>query len=149
VGRVEARLHELGIELPAPTPWPGHLPLIPAVRVGNLIWLSGKTSKMTGKVGRDVTVEQGYDAAKECAIGLIATLRDELGDLDKVKRIVKLLSMVNATDTLTQQPQVAHGCSDLLVAVWGEHGRHARSAVGMASLPGDATVEVELIAEVE
>lgn len=149
MGKVEAKLQELGIELPAPSEWPAHLPLIPAVRVGNLIWLSGKTSKMTGKVGRDRTVEEGYAAARECAIGLVATLRDELGDLDKVKRIVKLLSMVNSTDTLTQQPQVAHGCSDLLVAIWGENGRHARSAVGMAGLPGDATVEVELIAEVE
>ena len=149
MSKIEAKLHEMGIELTTPAPRPATVPIVSAVRVGNLVWMSGQTSQMTGKVGRDVTVEQGYEAAKQCAIGLLSSLKAEIGDLDKVKRIVKLLSMVNATDTLTQQPQVAHGCSDVLVALWGDHGKHARSAVGLASLPGDATVEVEMIVEVE
>jgi len=125
------------------------------VRVGNLLFLSGKGplkndgTNVTGKVGENLTVEEGYDAARLCAIGHIAVLKTELGDLTKVKRIVKVLGMVNCTDEFTDQPKVINGYSDLMVAVFEEKGRHARSAVGMNALPMNIAVEVEVIVEVE
>ena len=126
-----------------------------AVRTGNLLFLSGKGPtgldgvSVKGKVGQDVTIEEGIAAARLVAINQIAVLKKELGDLKKVKRIVKVLGMVNCAGDFTAQSQVINGFSDLMVAVFGEKGKHARSAVGMSSLPGNIAVEVELIVEVE
>jgi enamine deaminase RidA (YjgF/YER057c/UK114 family) len=149
----DKKLKELGIELFAPSkPMANY---VKAVRVGNLLYLAGHGpsradgSNITGKVGADMTVEQGYDAAKQTGISILATLKGELGDLNKVKRIVKVLGMVNCTDTFTDQPKVINGFSDLMVAVFGEKGKHARSAVGMNSLPSNIAVEIEIIVEIE
>lgn len=149
----DKKLKDLGIELMTPTkPMANY---VKAVRSGNLLFLAGHGptkadgSNITGKVGRDLTVEQGYDAAKQTAISLLSTLKGELGDLNKVKRVVKVLGMVNCHTDFTDQPKVINGCSDLLVAVFGEKGKHARSAVGMNSLPSNIAVEIEIIVEVE
>ncbi len=146
---IEATLNDLGIALKPPRQREPENPLVSTVRVGNLVWLSGHTSQARGKLGRDLTVEQGYEAGKECAASLLSSLKAELGDLGRVRRIVKLLSMVNTTDDFTGHPRVANGCSDVFVKLWGEQGKHCRSAVGMASLPGNAAVEVEAIVEVD
>ena len=148
-GDPEAILRDLGIELQVPRQRPPDNPLISAARVGNLVWLSGHTSTLRGKLGRDLTPDQGYEAGRECAAGLLSSLKAEIGDLGKVRRVVKLLSMVNATDDFSDHPRVANGCSDVFVKLWGENGKHCRSAVGMASLPGNAAVEVEAIIEVK
>jgi enamine deaminase RidA (YjgF/YER057c/UK114 family) len=103
---------------------------------------------LTGKVGRDLTTEQAYDAAKIVMLNCLASVKSTLGDLDQVKRIVKLLGMVNCTEDFTEQPKVINGASDLLVALYGEAGRHARSAVGMQQLPMNIPVEIEMIVEV-
>ncbi|MFZ6000799.1 MAG: RidA family protein [Bacteroidota bacterium] len=149
----DKKLKDLGIELMAPTkPMANY---VKAVRTGNLLFLAGHGptkadgSNITGKVGRDLTLEQGYDAAKQTAISLLSTLKGELGDLNKVKRVVKVLGMVNCESDFVDQPKVINGCSDLLVAVFGEKGKHARSAVGMNSLPSNIAVEIEIIVEVE
>ena len=102
-----------------------------------------------GKLGRELNVELGYESARLVGLNLIARLKAELGDLGRVKRVVKLLCMVNSVPDFTEQPAVANGCSDLLVEVFGERGRHARSAVGMSSLPSNIPVEIEMIVEVE
>lgn len=149
---VEEKLKELGLELPPPaTPMANY---VPAVRSGNLVFLSGhgpveKDRIIRGKVGRDLTVEEGYQAARIVAIGLLGSLKGVIGDLDKVRRIVKLLGMVNCVPDFLNHPQVVNGASDLLVEVFGDRGRHARSAVGMPALPIDIAVEIEMIAEVE
>ncbi len=147
----EQKLQELGITLPAvPAAIANY---VPAVRSGNHVFLAGQIAKgpdgkfITGKVGRDLTLEQGADVARTCAIQLIAVLKAEVGDLSKVKRIVRVGGFVNCTDDFTNQPKVINGASDLLVAVFGDAGRHARAAVGVNSLPAGAPVEVELIAE--
>ncbi len=125
------------------------------VRTGNLLFLAGKGPTLpdgtliTGTVGEDLTIEQGYEAARRTAIMQIAVLKNELGDLNKVKRIVKVLGMVNASTDFTEHSKVMNGFSDLMVAVFGEKGKHARSAVGMCSLPFNIAVEVELVVEVE
>ena len=150
----EDRLAALGLELPdAPSPIANY---VPAVRTGNLLYLSGSGpaarpdgTSPKGKLGTDLTVEEGYEAAQLVGLNLIARLKAELGDLDRVKRVVKLLAMVNSSPDFNQPPAVANGCSDLLVEVFGEAGRHARSAVGMATLPNDIPVEIEMIVEVE
>ncbi len=149
----EAKLKELGIELTTPpTPIANY---VNAVRTGNLIFLAGKgPSKpdggyVTGKVGTDLTLEEGYEAGKLVAIAQISVLKAELGDLKKVKRIVKVLGMVNCGPDFTDQPKVVNGYSDLMVAVFGERGKHARAAVGMGSLPSNIAIEVEMIVEVE
>ena len=149
----EARVKELGLEIPkAGAPVANY---VNAVRTGNLLFLAGKGprksdgSYVLGKVGKDLTVEEGYEAARLTGISQLAVLRAELGSLKKVKRIVKVLGMVNAAEGFTQQPQVINGFSDLMVEVFGERGKHARSAVGMASLPINIAVEVEMIVEVE
>lgn len=151
--KTEQRLKELGIELTAPTsPMANY---VNAVRTGNLLFLAGKGPGLpgkplpTGKVGRDFTVEQAYVHARETGLSLIAVMKAELGDLDRVKRIVKVLGMVNATPEFGRQPEVINGCSDLLVEVFGDRGRHARSAVGVGSLPRGIPVEIEVIVEVE
>jgi enamine deaminase RidA (YjgF/YER057c/UK114 family) len=150
---VEAKLKEQKIELFKPTaPMANY---VKAVRVGNLIFLAGHGptkadgTNITGKVGKDMSVEQAYMAARQTAISMLSTLKAELGDLNKVKRVVKVLGMVNCTDDFTDQPKVINGFSDLIVSVFGEKGLHARSAVGMNSLPSNITVEVEMIVEVE
>ena len=103
----------------------------------------------SGKVGRDLTTEEGYEAARLTGINILSRAKGVLGDLDKVRRVVKLLGMVNSTPNFNQQPAVVNGCSDLLVEVFGEKGRHARSAVGMVSLPNDIPVEIEVVIEVD
>ncbi len=151
--QIEARLKEMGIELP-----PAVKPVanyVPAVKAGHLVFLSGHGpfdeggSLITGKVGADQTVEQGYQAARRVAIGLLGSLQAEIDDLDRVKRVLKLLGMVNCGPEFTDQPKVINGASDLLVEVFGDKGKHARSAVGMNALPMNITVEIEMIVEVE
>jgi len=149
----EARLKELGIVLPSvPTPVANY---VPYRLVGNLLYLSGqgprdeKGASLTGKVGKDVTVEEGYRRARLIGLGLLAAARHALGSLDRVDFVVKLLGMVNAVPEFTDQPKVINGCSDLLVEVFGDAGRHARSAVGMGSLPGQISVEIEAILAVK
>ena len=144
---IEERLVDLGIELP-PVPAPAGN-YVHAVRTGNLLYLSGKgPGNVTGKVGGGISVEDAYRHARETGLILIAVMRQELGSLDRVNRIVKVLGMVNAVPDFGQQPKVINGCSDLFVEVFGEKGRHARSAVGMGSLPGGIPVEIEVIVEV-
>jgi enamine deaminase RidA (YjgF/YER057c/UK114 family) len=151
--KTERRLKELGIELaPATSPLANY---VNAVRTGNLLYLAGKGPGLpgqplpTGKVGRDLTIEEAYQHARDTGLNLIAVMKAELGDLDRVKRIVKVLGMVNATPEFGRQPEVINGCSDLFVEVFGERGRHARSAVGMGSLPRGIPVEIEVIVEIE
>jgi enamine deaminase RidA (YjgF/YER057c/UK114 family) len=149
----EAKLKEMGIALPTPPAPVANY--VNAVRSGNLLFLAGKGptgpdgKDVIGKLGRDLTVDQGYQAARFVAINQLAVLKAELGDLSKVRRIVKVLGMVNSDPAFTQQPEVINGCSDLLVAVFGDKGRHARSAVGMATLPRGIAVEIEMIVEIE
>jgi enamine deaminase RidA (YjgF/YER057c/UK114 family) len=148
----EQRLQELGLTLPAPARPVANF--VTAVRTGNLVFLAGHgpcgeaTEKIKGKVGKERTIEEGYEAARQTALCLLATLKAEIGDLNKVKRIVRVFGMVNATDAFDQHPKVINGCSDLLVQVFGDRGKHARAAVGMASLPFNWTVEIEMIVEV-
>ena len=150
--RIEKRLEELGIVLPAATRPAANY--VNAVRAGDLLFLAGKGpyrpdgTLHTGIVGQDVTVEEAYQHARLTGLHLIATLKAELGDLDRLRRIVKVLGMVNAVPGFTQQPEVINGCSDLLVDVFGDHGRHARSAIGVGSLPRNITVEIEAVVEV-
>ncbi len=149
----ELRLKTLGIELPEPSSPVANY--VNAVQSGKLVFLAGKGPKkadgtyITGKVGRDLSIQEGYDAARLTALHQLAALKAEIGSLDKVKRIVKVLGMVNAEAEFTQHPQVVNGFSDLMAAVFGDKGKHARSAVGMASLPFDMAVEVELIVEIK
>lgn len=148
----EAKLQKLGIELKIPgTPVANY---VHAVRTGNLLFLAGKGPKkadgknIVGKLGSDLTIEEGYEAARLAGINQLAVLKAELGNLNKVKRIVKVKGMVNAIPEFTDQSKVVNGYSDLMVAVFGEKGKHARAAVGMSSLPGNMAVEVEMIVEV-
>lgn len=147
----EARLSELGITLPdAPVPVGSYVTF---VRSGNLAFTSGHGPSgpdgyITGKVGADLDVAAGQQAARLTALNLLATLRKELGSLDKVTRVVKVLGMVNCGPEFGQHPAVINGCSDLLVEIFGDNGRHARSAVGMGSLPMNMAVEIELVVEV-
>lgn len=140
------RLAEIEASLP-PVPAPAGN-YVHAVRTGNLIYLAGKGPQASGKVGIQFTKEQAYQFARETGLILLAVLKQELGTLRRVKRVVKVLGMVNATPEFTEQPFVINGCSDLFVEVFGENGRHARSAVGMGSLPGNIPVEIEAIVEV-
>ena len=149
----EQRLEELGIQLPdPPAPVANY---VGAVQTGNLVFLAGHGpllpdgTYITGKLGRDLTLLEGYVAARQTGIALLATLKREIGDLSRVTRIVKVNGMVNATPDYTEQPNVINGCSDLLVEVFGpEIGKHARAAVGMNSLPIGIAVEIEMIVEV-
>ena len=147
----EARLRQLNITLPEPRAPVANF--VGAVQVGNLLFVSGTTAgpdwPVRGKLGKDVTVEQGYQAARQVGIIQLANIKAALGSLDRVKRIVKVLGMVNSAEGFGDQPKVINGFSDLMVEVFGDAGRHARSAVGMAGLPGNHPVEVELIVEVE
>lgn len=142
--KTEKRLKELGIELEtASNPVANY---VNAVRTGNLLYLSGKgPGAVRGKVGADMTVAEAYKHARATGLNLIAVMKSELDDLDRVSRIVKVLGMVNATPDFGDQPKVINGCSDLFVAVLGDKGRHARSAVGMGGLPGNMSVEIEAV----
>lgn len=148
----ETRLKELGIVLPTPPKPVANY--VRAVQAGNLLFVSGHGPyndgkvKTAGKVGRDLTLEEGYAAARNVGLNCLATVRDALGSLDRVKRVVKLLGMVNCAEEFTGQPKVINGCSDLLVEVFGEQGKHARSAVGMQALPNGIPVEIEMILEI-
>ena len=151
--QVEARIKELGLELPqAPDPIANY---VGAVRTGNLVFLSGRGPRKdgrfvsSGKLGQDVTIEEGYEAARLTMLNLLASLKAEIGDLDRVRRIVKLLGIVNSDPAFTDQPQVINGASDLLVSIFGDRGRHARAAFGAVSLPMGTSVEIEMIVEVE
>ena len=150
-GSAEDNLKQKNIVLPPPTTPVANY--VPAVRAGNLLFLSGSgpdPSTPRGKVGKDLTLEQGYQASRSVGLNLLATARANLGSLDRVKRIVKVLGMVNSAPGFTDQPKVINGFSDLMVEVFGEAtGKHARSAVGMAELPFNIPVEIEMILEVE
>ena len=149
----EGRLTAMGITLPeASSPIANY---VNGVQTGNLIFLSGKGplkpdgTNITGKVGAGLSIEEGYEAAKLTGINQLAVLKSMLGDLSRVKRVVKVLGMVNASPDFDDHPKVINGYSDLMVAVFGDKGKHARAAVGMGSLPGNIAVEIEMIVEVE
>ncbi len=150
---VEAKLAEMGLILPAaPAPIANY---IRAVRTGNLLFVSGHgpfrdgKTQFVGKVGKELSVEDGYKSAQLVCLNCLASVKEALGDLNRVKRVVKLLGMVNCTPEFGHQPEVINGASDLLVALYGDAGRHARSAVGMGALPRGISVEIEMVLEVE
>ena len=150
---IDNKLKELGITLKSPpSPVANY---IPVQQTGNLIYLSGQGPRnengefITGKVGSDITAEEAYDLARNTAINLLSAMNAYLGSLDRVSKIVKVLGMVNAVQDFTDHPKVINGCSDLFVEVFGEKGKHARSAVGMGSLPNNMAVEIEIIVEIE
>ncbi len=148
----EQKLNELGLTLPQPSKPVANY--VPAVRVGNLLFVSGHgpyndgITKISGKLGRELNAEEGYQTARNVALNCLASIKAEIGDLNKVKRFVKLLGMVNCTSDFKDQPKVINGCSDLLVAIFGDAGKHARSAVGMQALPNQIPVEIEMILEI-
>lgn len=151
-GKIEARLAELGIQLPKPTtPVANYVPFVitgSVVFVSGQVTIRGGTMAYVGKVGADMTVEQGYQAARICGLNLIAQFREACGgDLDRVRRVVKLGGFVNATPDFKDHPKVINGASDLMVEVFGDAGRHARFAVGAPSLPSGTAVEVDGIFE--
>jgi enamine deaminase RidA (YjgF/YER057c/UK114 family) len=148
----EQKLASLGLELPAVrTPIANY---VPWRLTGNLLYLSGQGPRdaqgkvSVGRLGRDCTIERGYADARSVGLQLLATIRDAVGSLDRIEAVIKLLGMVNAEPDFRDHPKVINGCSDLFVEVLGERGRHARSAVGMGSLPGGMTVEIEAIIQV-
>ena len=149
---IEEKLKELGIELKTPpSPVANY---IHVQQTGNLIYLSGQGPRnesgdfISGKVGSDITAEEAYELARNTAINIVSAMKSYLGSLDKVKKIVKVFGMVNSTSDFTDHPKVINGCSDFFVEVFGDKGRHARSAVGMGSLPNNMAVEIEIIVEV-
>jgi enamine deaminase RidA (YjgF/YER057c/UK114 family) len=150
---VEGKLGELGLGLPEVGPAVGNY--VGAVTVGNLVWVSGHGPVengefvFKGKLGADIDVETGRKAAQLVILNSLASLKAEIGDLDRVKRVVKLLGMVNCTPEFSEQPRVIDGASDLLTTIFGERGKHARSAVGMGALPFGISVEIEMIVEIE
>jgi enamine deaminase RidA (YjgF/YER057c/UK114 family) len=146
------RLNDLGLKLPPLRPPAANY--VSAVTTGNLVFLSGTGpyredgSLITGKLGRDLSVEEGYEAARVTMLNCLASLHAEIGGLERVERIVKLLGMVNCTEEFDSQPKVINGASDLLVELFGDKGRHARSAVGMQMLPFNIAVEIEMVVEI-
>tara|TARA_B100000965_G_C19442636_1_gene691591 strand:+ start:352 stop:900 length:549 start_codon:yes stop_codon:yes gene_type:complete len=148
----ESKLKELGIELSTPSSPVANY--VNSVRSGNLLFISGKGplkndgNYIKGKVGYDLTIEQGYEAARITAVNLISTIKASVGDLKKVKRVLKVTGMVNAAPSFTDHPKVVNGCSDLIVEVFGDRGKHTRAAVGMGSLPSNIAVEIDMILEV-
>lgn len=149
-----AKISDMGLELVSPSAPIGNF--IPTVRIGNLLFVAGHLPRQpdgsilnAGKVGRDVSEEQGYEAAKLAMINCLANVKEAIGDLDKVKQVVKLLVMVNADPEFERQFIISNGASDLLVELYGDSGRHVRAAVGMSSLPRGACVEIDMIVEVE
>ena len=152
-GMIENKLKAMAITLPEAGKPIGSY--VTSVRTGHLLYTSGHVPyndgkiKLTGKLGRDLSVEEGNKVARNVALNCLATIKASIGDLDKVKRIVKVLGLVNSTEDFKDQPKVMNGASDLLVEIFGEKGKHARSAVGVASLPNGVPVEIEMILEVE
>ena len=151
LSEIEDKLEEMGLSLPGtPVPVANY---VSALVIGDLVYLSGHIPRhadgsfVTGKLGEDYSVEQGYEVARRVALTLISSLKAVSGDLDNIKRIIRVTCMVNAIPTFTQHSAVANGISDLLVALWGESGMHTRVAVGMGSLPGGVPVEIEMIVE--
>ncbi|GED70827.1 hypothetical protein BRE01_45290 [Brevibacillus reuszeri] len=153
MGRIEQRLQELGITLPEPPPVAAIY--VPAVTVGSLVYTSGNDCRVDGKLmfqgklGQELTIEQGQLAARQTMINLLAVLKAHLGDLDKIERIVKLLAFVNSAPGFADQPYVINGASALLEEVFGEQGRHARSAIGTSELPFHTPVEIEMIVQIK
>ncbi|MDN4076029.1 RidA family protein [Fictibacillus terranigra] len=153
MGKIEQKLKELNIEL-GKVPAPAAV-YVPAKTVGNLVYTSGADCRINGelmfkgKVGCDLTVEQGYEAARQVMINLLAVLKEHLGDLDRIKQVVKLLAFVNSADGFVEQPFVINGASELLEEVFGEKGKHARSAISSNELPFNTPVEIEMIVEFE
>ncbi|HDR3649810.1 RidA family protein [Bacillus sp. SM-B1] len=144
----EDKLSELGITLPAIRPAVGNY--VSCVKVGNLLFTAGQgVDEYHGKLGKDISIDEGYKAARQSMLNLLSVVRNELGDLNKVKRIVKILGFVNSTEDFINQPKVMNGASDVLVDIFGEKGKHARSAVGMAQLPNNTTIEIEMVLEIE
>ncbi|WP_088072425.1 RidA family protein [Gottfriedia luciferensis] len=144
----EDRLNSLGYTIKPIRPAVGNY--VSLVRTGNLLFTAGQgVDEYHGKLGRELTIEEGYEASRESMLNLISVLKHELGELSKVKRIVKILGFVNSTEDFYDQPKVMNGASDLLVEVFGEKGKHARSAVGMAQLPNNTAIEIEMIVEIE
>lgn len=144
----EEKLAELGLELPALRPTLGSY--VKCVRTGNLLFTAGQgVDEYHGKLGRDLTVEEGYLAAQQSMLNLFSVVKDEIGALSKVKQFVKVLGMVNCTEDFTDHPKVMNGASDLIGKVFGEKGKHGRSAVGMAQLPNNTAIEIEMIIEIE
>jgi enamine deaminase RidA (YjgF/YER057c/UK114 family) len=153
-GKIEQRLSEIGVTIPAPGEAAGNY--LPHVTIGNLVYLSGQVPlengvrKFVGKLGKDISVEDGQKAARLCALNLLARLKTACsGDLDRVARCVKVTGFVNATPDFGDHPKVINGASDFMVQVFGDAGRHARSALGMGSLPFGVAVEVEAIFEIK
>ena len=149
----EERIRELGLTLPAPR-IPAGSDHVPYVRTGNLVFVGGDVSRrpggsvLTGKLGEDMTTEEGYQAARGIVLSVLATVRSAIGDLEEVVRVVRVFGMVNATPSFAEHPQVINGASDLLVEIFGERGRHSRAAVGMSSLLEGAAVSFESVFEV-
>ena len=149
--RIEQELGKLGFTLPTPKPLAAY---VPAVRSGNLVFTAGQgptvdgKAKFTGKLGRELTEEQGYQAAQICVVNCLACVKGVIGDLDKVERVVKLLGFVASVDGFTRQPWVMNGASELLIKLFGDRGKHARSAIGTNQLPLDIPVEVEIVVQV-
>ena len=149
---IETKIEKLGIILDNPANPVANF--VPAVTSGKLIFLSGQGpmkndgSYMKGKLGKDLSIDEGYEAAKLVCIQLLAALKKQIGDLNKVKKIVKVLGLVNADLEFENHPNVINGCSDLLVEIFGDHGKHARSAIGVGSLPFQIPVEIEMIVEI-
>ncbi|MGE7907601.1 RidA family protein [Peribacillus sp. NPDC094092] len=153
MANIEKKLKELGIELgKAPSPAAVY---VPAKTVGNLVYTSGADCRINGKlmyegkVGSDLTVEQGYEASRQVMINLLAVLKEHIGDLNRIKQVVKLLAFVNSADGFVEQPYVINGASELLEEVFGEKGKHARSAISSNELPFNTPVEIEMIVEIE
>lgn len=149
--RIEQELEKMGFTLPTPKPVAAY---VPAVRTGNLVFTAGQGPTVdgqpmfTGKLGRELTEEQGYKAAQLCAVNCLACVKSAIGDLDKVEQVVKLLGFVASVDGFTRQPWVMNGASELLIKLFGDKGKHARSAIGTNQLPLDIPVEVEIVVRV-
>ncbi|MED3549777.1 RidA family protein [Cytobacillus praedii] len=144
----EEKLAELGLELPPLRPVLGSY--VGCVKTGNLLFTAGQgVDEYHGKLGRDLTVEEGYLAARQSMLNLLSVVKNEIGELSKVKQFVKILGMVNCTEEFTDQPKVMNGASDLIGLVFGEKGKHGRSAVGMAQLPNNTAIEIEMVIEIE
>ncbi len=152
MSQVENKLARLGYHLPPLSPTAGNY--LPASRSGNVVWMAGvgslraDGSRIVGKLGADLTTAQGYEAARWCALNLLARMKAEISDLDQVSRILKVVGMVNSAPDFTEQAQVVDGASDLFVQLFGESGRHSRSAPGMSALPGNNAVIVECVIEI-
>jgi len=149
--RIEQELEKMGFTLPTPKPVAAY---VPAVRSGNLVFTAGQGPTVdgkpmfTGKLGRELTEEQGYKAAQLCAVNCLACVKSVTGDLDKVEQVVKLLGFVASVDGFTRQPWIMNGASELLIKLYGDKGKHARSAIGANQLPLDIPVEVEIVVRV-